>query len=207
MYLSNKYTKWYNRIITVAQNRTIDGYVERHHIIPKSLGGNNSKNNIVRLTAREHFICHLLLIRMLSAPDVYKMVSAVWRMANNRKGGNKYKVTSRCYEVLRVTRKNVKMSVEAKAKSSATKRAANLPAWNKGIPRTDAEKALMSVRRKAVADNTVVWNKGRPHPEDTLAKITEKAKARKKYKCPHCQREIAGTNYFRWHGDNCKLNK
>jgi len=42
LFLSNKYTSWYYAIITNAQARISDGYTENHHIIPKSLGGDNS---------------------------------------------------------------------------------------------------------------------------------------------------------------------
>ena len=38
-----------------------DCYCETHHIIPKSEGGSNDKSNLVNLTAREHYIAHLLL--------------------------------------------------------------------------------------------------------------------------------------------------
>ena len=48
----NKYKNWYNSIIKNAQNRQIDGYVEKHHIIPQSLGGSNETINLVKLTAR-----------------------------------------------------------------------------------------------------------------------------------------------------------
>ncbi len=67
------YTKIYQKIIDKAKKenrvkRKYDDlnyvYYEQHHIIPKSLGGSNKKENLVLLTAREHFICHLLLIRM-----------------------------------------------------------------------------------------------------------------------------------------------
>ena len=49
MYLTNKYTRWYYKIITNANNRILPKniYVERHHVIPKSLGGANSKDNLV----------------------------------------------------------------------------------------------------------------------------------------------------------------
>lgn len=66
MYLQNKYTKWYYGIIESAKSRQLVGYRERHHIIPKSLGGSNDQNNLVSLTAREHFVCHLLLPKMVS---------------------------------------------------------------------------------------------------------------------------------------------
>ena len=57
---NNKYQKWYDQLIGRARNRTIEGYVERHHIVPKSLGGTNEKGNLVALTAREHWIAHML---------------------------------------------------------------------------------------------------------------------------------------------------
>ena len=59
--------KWhYDKLIETRLSRTIekDVYYEKHHIIPKSLGGSNSKDNIVHLTAREHFLAHWLLWRI-----------------------------------------------------------------------------------------------------------------------------------------------
>ena len=53
MFLDNKYTNWYNSIITNAQKRIIVGYVEKHHIIPKSIGGQDNASNIVALTAKK----------------------------------------------------------------------------------------------------------------------------------------------------------
>lgn len=58
------YTKIYNQIIEKRRNNTPTGYIERHHILPRSLGGSDDEDNIVALTAREHFICHFLLIKM-----------------------------------------------------------------------------------------------------------------------------------------------
>ena len=50
------YEKIYNNIISKAQSRQkLDGYIERHHIIPRSFGGSDDDSNIVALTAREHF--------------------------------------------------------------------------------------------------------------------------------------------------------
>jgi hypothetical protein len=51
----------YDRIIEGSIKREILGYSELHHIVPKCIGGNNNKENIARLTAKEHFVCHLLL--------------------------------------------------------------------------------------------------------------------------------------------------
>ena len=101
-FLKNKYTKWYFNIVSAAQNRNISGYTEEHHIIPKSLGGNNKKENLVNLTGREHFVCHWLLTKMVVGSDKHKMLTAVYRMMVQR-GDNQQRIvpTSRIYESIR----------------------------------------------------------------------------------------------------------
>lgn len=104
MFIANKYTNWYYQIISRAKNRKLSGYSEKHHIIPRSLGGDNSKENIVCLTAREHFICHLLLIRMLSGIAKSKMVYASWCLANQENAEQfRYKINGNTYAQLRAT--------------------------------------------------------------------------------------------------------
>ena len=63
IFIDNKYTRVYYSIIDRAKTRSISSYTEKHHIIPRSLGGTDAKENLVPLTAREHFICHLLLTK------------------------------------------------------------------------------------------------------------------------------------------------
>ena len=65
LYIENKYTATYHRIITRARQRTITGYTETHHVVPRCLGGNNSPANLVQLTLKEHRICHKLLVKMV----------------------------------------------------------------------------------------------------------------------------------------------
>ena len=52
MYLTNKYTTTYYKIVDRATSRDLSGYSEKHHVIPKSLGGTDELSNIVRLTAK-----------------------------------------------------------------------------------------------------------------------------------------------------------
>lgn len=61
MFIQNKYTKLYYSIIQHAKARETIGYTETHHIIPRSLGGQDTAKNLVSLTPREHYICHALL--------------------------------------------------------------------------------------------------------------------------------------------------
>ncbi len=100
MFIQNKYTKWYYNIVKQASLRAPVGYIEKHHIIPKSMGGSNDKENIVALTAREHFICHLLLTKMTEGTNRYKMLHAVWRLTTSRKD----KVSSKIYEQIKIER-------------------------------------------------------------------------------------------------------
>ena len=79
-FIQNKYTKTYYKIIEHAKLRIINGYTEKHHIIPKSIGGSDDKSNLVSLTAKEHFICHRLLPKMTHGDAKRKMIFAAWAM-------------------------------------------------------------------------------------------------------------------------------
>lgn len=61
MFNDSKYTKWYKNICSKSYN----GITEKHHIIPKSLGGSNNPENLVNLSPKAHFICHWLLTKMV----------------------------------------------------------------------------------------------------------------------------------------------
>jgi len=102
LFIDNKYSRWYNTIIKRAQTRTITGYVEKHHIIPKSLGGSNAKSNIVSLTAKEHFICHMLLPKMVEQQYRKKMIHAWWAMSTLQKScQERYKINASTYSIVR----------------------------------------------------------------------------------------------------------
>jgi len=98
------YQKIYNQIIKRAQNRILEGYKEKHHIIPKCLGGNNDKENLVELTAREHFLCHMLLCEIY--PNKHKLIQALWLMSigkNKRNVTHNYSFSSRTYEKINMS--------------------------------------------------------------------------------------------------------
>jgi hypothetical protein len=99
----NKYSRWYDQIVKNAQTRVIQGYTERHHIQPRSLGGADDKSNLVDLTAREHFVCHWLLTKMTAGEDHYKMLNALRMMRAEKAGQQRYDtaITSRVYESIK----------------------------------------------------------------------------------------------------------
>ena len=110
----NKYLEIYRNIIIKGLGRGIDrkslkekyGYVELHHILPKSfkMGGEKDKNNMVFLTAREHFIVHVCAIKIFDGIFLAKMNYAL----NQLKSSNKYQeryFNSRFYNMAKSSKK------------------------------------------------------------------------------------------------------
>lgn len=80
----------YERLIEKAKLRKQpEGYAESHHIVPKSLGGSNNKDNLVNLTAREHCLAHLLLAKIYGGK--------MWHAAHSMVGI--HKMTSKAYAI------------------------------------------------------------------------------------------------------------
>jgi hypothetical protein len=78
------YKQIYENIINRARGRQIRGYTERHHIIPRCIGGSDNVENLVSLTAKEHFVCHQLLVKIY--PNNVKLIFAISAMARLRDG-------------------------------------------------------------------------------------------------------------------------
>ncbi len=73
------HSRIYDSIISMRLSRPATGVIERHHIIPKSLGGSDDPSNIVSLSPREHYLCHKLLARAHGG----KMWQALFLMSNS----------------------------------------------------------------------------------------------------------------------------
>lgn len=78
------YNYHYSLLVSRARNRILEGVVERHHVIPKCLGGIDDLSNIVALTPEEHFLAHQLLCKM--HPNEPKLVFAMHMMTANKYG-------------------------------------------------------------------------------------------------------------------------
>jgi hypothetical protein len=118
MFQQNKYTQLYNKIIEKSRVNTKHPGYEYHHIIPDCLGGTRSKDNMVWLTSREHFICHWLLTKMTSGIDYTKMLFALNGMKRISKNQQRYssKITSRVYARVKLELAT-QLSLERKGKS------------------------------------------------------------------------------------------
>lgn len=161
MYLPNKYTEWYNAIIANAKLRTLlnTEYSEKHHIIPRSLGGDDSKENLVRLTAREHFICHLLLTKMLTGGSRAKMILALSCMTLESKNQSRHKLKSRQYDYIRT-------------ELSKCSQGSGNPSY--GRKRTEDEIARAVASRKANDINRPKYS----HSAETRKKLSESRKGK-----------------------------
>lgn len=94
------YKKIYKDLIENAKNRkkhSEDEYYEIHHIIPKCMGGSNHRDNLVKLTAREHFVAHALLVKCY--PNHFGVANAMFWMKADRLGKRYF--NSHLYELLK----------------------------------------------------------------------------------------------------------
>ena len=185
------YQRIYNQLIKRAQIREeLIGYTERHHIIPRCLGG-NEKDNLVYLTAREHFIAHKLLYFI--NPENEKLFYAYWYMStmtNNDNQERNYHIGSHEYERLKIL-----MSERKKGKPRSEKTKQKIREAKLGSTHTDETKQKIRNGRL-----------GTTHTLETIQKIRAAniGKIYKKVTCPHCE-SVGGVNIMkRHHFDNCK---
>lgn len=199
MFIQNKYYNWYYSIIHRAQDRIIDGYVEKHHIIPKSIGGTDDKSNLVILTAREHFICHLLLTKMTEGLHRRSMWHAAWKMANqNRTYQKRYKASARMYEMIK----------ENNARALSTSNSGK-PSGRKGQPCTWGDKISQTLMgRKPSAERNAKVSKaltGRTRAPRTQEWIDAQRQtiADNRVTCEKCNKNTTKSAYTRYHGSSC----
>lgn len=171
--LPNKYTRWYVNIIQQALVRnSLDGYVEKHHILPRcfKMGGESDRDNLVLLTAREHFICHKLLTKMTNNKVLkLKLTCAVLFMAYGNGQTPKYLPPSICVAHIRESLSQLKTGTKGakwtdKQRESLKGRAPH----NKGVPMSEEAKAHLREMRK-LQENL-------PHSADAKLKIGKSLK-------------------------------
>lgn len=204
-FLENKYQKVYFQIINFRRNNKIPetSYSEVHHIIPKSIGGQNNKSNLIAVTAREHFILHWLLTKMCEGQHKYKMLEAFSIFQNNKKRG------------IRLTQRKIQQLREANAIAASVRSIGN-QAWRHRSP-ASPERLLQykeysskcrwindGVSEKFEIDHeeyiqTGEWKYGR-------IKRDSPREAYKRLTCEFCNRTITEHNHRIYHGDMCDQN-
>lgn len=182
------YNRIYNNIIEKAKLTEYKCYTEKHHIIPKCLGGTNDASNIIILSAREHFLCHLLLAKEHNTKEL-------WFAFFMMKAGNK-----------KHSRINSHLFERYKKKQSEMMSGKNNPMYGKPsacISHTAETKE--KIKQSKLGKKRAPFTRSKPTAE-TIAKMSKTLTGRvfPKKQCPHCKRDIATSVFNRHHGDNCK---
>ena len=156
----------------ILENRikTKEKYYERHHIIPRCLGGTDEISNLVLLTPKEHYLIHKLLVEFNNYNK--SLWLAVHRMtySKNFKNRRNYRISSRKYEHLKVINreivsqqnKNRKISDETRIKISNSGKGKR--AWNKGIKNCHNAEVIEKIKLAHI---------GKSRSEETKYKISK----------------------------------
>jgi hypothetical protein len=225
------YQRIYNELILRAQTeyrvRKNGIYYEQHHIVPKWKNGSNDKDNLVLLTAREHFIAHKLLCKIHPKDD--QAFFSVWRMMHPQTTYHvrDYIINSREYQYYR--EEYIKRISLRNSGNGNPMYGIKLVPWNKGkktgpISEEIKRKIGLGNKNKIVSDETKrkisQSNKGKKISKETKEKISKalkgiskpckeetKQKLRKPKKllqCPHCNKIGGEPQMHQWHFQNCK---
>lgn len=92
--MNQHYNSRYEKFIDSLKTQTVLGYTERHHIVPKSLGGSNDKSNLIRLTPRQHYIAHWMLWKIYGGA----MTRAFFLMSHEDRN---HRINSKTYKLAR----------------------------------------------------------------------------------------------------------
>lgn len=190
------YQKHYDQLIESRKiNYTIADCHEKHHIVPKCMNGSNEQENLVLLTAREHYIAHWLLTKIYPENVSLKYAFCCMQWDKNRR-----KLTSKQFERLKnlksETHKNFNHSEESKRKigeaqkgkivSEETRKKMSQARKGKKIkPFSEETRKKMSnshiglrpseETRKKLSE----WQIGKKLSDETKQKLREKALGRK----------------------------
>ena len=156
--------KIHDSIINRAKTRMLSGYSESHHIIPKCLGGTDKPNNLVNLTAKEHFIIHKILCLLYPNENGLHYASFMMANASNKNQDRNFRLCSSEYQRLK---ENYSKALSKNKKGKTT--------WNKGIPRSEETKRKMSESLTGRAPSF----KGKTHTEESKKKMSDANKGNK----------------------------
>lgn len=159
--------RWhYDRLIeTRRQRERVEGqYYERHHVIMRSMGGDNSDENLVYLTAREHFVAHRLLIKIFPNRKTTYAFVCLCKFLQKR---SSFIPSSRSFEEARLLYSTLGHSPETRLKISLS---------NRGVKRSDetCEKIGNSNRGRKFTEESL-YKMRKPHKsfsEETKIKMS-----------------------------------
>lgn len=196
-----RYFRWYEAICARGQVRALDSGFERHHIVPRSLGGTDDASNLTRLSYREHFLAHWLLTKFTEDEALHKMRYALYMMTWTSRNNADRIVSSWQFDVARSASRDARAGRECsevtRERISAAQRGRSVPESRRTKigdanrnrpkpPRSAAHRASLSAAlsgRKLSDDHVakvVAAIKRRPAvSEATRAKLSEAGRGKK----------------------------
>lgn len=160
------YQAIYDRLMDRALPRELYGYCERHHVVPRCMGGDDSADNIRRLTPEEHYVAHQLLMKM--HPGNRKLAYAAFAMTF---GSDRVKRNNKLYGWLRrAFAKSVSETQTGKTRGPhSVETRQKMSESAKGRKKSEAHRAALSAARTGV--------KRGPHTEEHKRSLSKAIKA------------------------------
>ena len=172
MNYKRNYYDYINYVKTLNRSKKDGCYYEKHHIIPRSLGGDDSKNNLVLLTAREHFLAHYLLWKFNPCKETAFAFHTMIYMANSNQNRNYKLFSSKASQRLKIQHAKYVSIIN---KGNKTRLGTHLSDESK-------EKIARAHRGKKLSEEHKqkdrLSNLGRKHSEETKRKISENNKGK-----------------------------
>ncbi len=202
------YTNIYNQLMESAKGRHLTDYTEKHHIIPKCLGGTNDVDNLIDLTPEEHYLAHQLLVKMypnhagLAYAAELMCYGADGRRNNNKSFGWIKRIISKHKKAKTLTeeqKENLRRKATGKKHTPETKAAISKSCTG---ARKNYKHSAETLEKLRLSHKL----KPRTHSTNTKSKISNSMVGRIKEEivCPHCGKSGGKPAMTRWHFDNCK---
>lgn len=216
------YKMHYDNLINRTKTRTLTCYKERHHIVPRCMGGSDDEENIVDLTAAEHYVAHQLLLKLY--PTNYKLAYACHMMSTklNKRNNKSYswvrekmaKANSVILKGMKRAPRNKewsdKISEALKGKKqsieSNLKRSKSLSGREISKETKSKNSIAARSRTKEHQDKLNKSNTGKKRSEETKEKLRLVSERQPIITCPHCGKSGKPRGMKCWHFDKCKEN-
>lgn len=185
------YGRIYARLIDRSRGRIVDGYTERHHILPRCLGGGDEKTNIAVLTAEEHYVAHQLLVRLhpydlgiLSAAHVMTTARHPGRSANKLYGWLRRRMAVAQTGQKRPPEVGQKIAAKLRGRTLSPEQIAKTTVKIRGLVRSPEARANISTGRTGIVFsaeqlvNMAAAQRGKKQSPETVAKRVASCQAR-----------------------------